>query len=175
MIKDSKEAWYRKMDYMSLEFQWGRRKGPGLPFILKIRQAANPEDIYEYEVMDIATAPIGAYLRLAETSIIEKAEKRAKDERNRRSAEFDRNDRERLEIERQAREGRHDATKTEGEQLQERSIGEPERKAQGSVAEKDDSRRDDEVQHDRVPDPVKKKRGRPRKDRGESRTGSQTG
>src|SRR3990172_708183 len=169
-MKDSKGSWYRQLNFPTTEFRWDRRKGPGLPYILQVRSVADVSMMYEYEVMDVATAPIGAYLRLAEGKIIEEIEKRLIDDKRKRSEQFDKSERDR-----QAREAGNHAPETKKEQLSEGQVREPERQAQGGATQEDDPGRDDEVQHDRLPDVVKKKRGRPRKDRGESRAGAESG
>ena len=171
MFKDSKDTWYRQLDFPAVEFRWARRKGPGLPFILETRSTADQNLKFEYEVIDVASAPIRAYMRLTEGKIIEEMEKRVKDDKRKRDEQWERSEQLRAG---QARENSDHASEAEKEQL-EGGIGESQRQAEGCVTEKDDSQGDDEVQHDRLPDPVKKKRGRPPKHTGKSRTEARPG
>jgi len=163
MFRDSKDTWYKQLNFPVTEFRWARRKGPGLPFILEIRASQDHEMVFEYEVMDISKTPIGAYLRLAEGKIIEANEKKVMDAKRKRSEQFDKSEPERLLAERRTREAGNNAPKKEGEQLPEGSVGEPERKTKGGVEERDRPEGDDKVRLDSLPQSSKKKRGRPRK------------
>lgn len=169
MINDSKDTYYRQLNYPTTEFKWARRKGPGLPFILEVRATGDHELKTEFEVMDIAACPIGAYLRLAETKFVEIMEKRVQDDKRKKSEQFDRSEQRRVdELEKTIQ-----SQTTEKKQL-EGSVGEPERETEGSLGQEDSIAGDDKVRLDRFSEPLKKKRGRPRKDRSASGKGTDT-
>ena len=155
-MQSSRDVYYRQLGFPGAEFRWARRKGPGLPWVLEVRNTQDHSLVEEYEVSDIAKAPIGAYLRLAETKFVEVLDKRMIDERAKRERQYDDSERRKLEAEANNR-------KESGDHLEGRAVGELEREAEGGNREEEDTSGDDQVQHDSVPVPVAKKRGRPRK------------